>query len=305
MSIVVARHYGGPCDWQTEATVSNYNNGSDRPTILHSMIPGSLNLAHVVHSQHGAPDGVPGDQWVVMYSRSLDSGLTFSTPSGISVGFGAAGSREWGAAVVEGLPGSDDAYVFFPVQDNFCGLGVSRIICRASRDMGESFEPGGVVVTDSAFRGIAVGAAYGTIKRHSPFGDVLIWTWPVVAIDTSHGDYRGRVYVAWCDLRNDTDDDNCNAPWTNADIYLTWSTDRCSTFVTPIRVNSDEGTTDQYMPALTVDPYGNVHVSYFDSSIDPAENLYLGAGPLHRFLMVWTLLTSTLIGGYRPHRTGA
>lgn len=60
---------------------------------------------------------------------------------------------------------------------------------------------------------------------------------------------------------------------TTSEIKLTKSRDRGTTWYPPITVNSDGEATDQWMPWVTVDPNGYVHVVFYDSRVDPGSNV--------------------------------
>lgn len=77
---------------------------------------------------------------------------------------------------------------------------------------------------------------------------------PVTCVDTSHGPYRGRIYINWTDSRNG---DN--------DVWITYSDDAGETWSTTRRVNNDGADRDQFFTWMTVDPVrGDVHVVFYD-----------------------------------------
>lgn len=79
---------------------------------------------------------------------------------------------------------------------------------------------------------------------------------PITAADASNGEYSGRVYVCWADLRNGE---------TDMDIWIAHSSDSGNTWTEPIRVNGDTTHTMQFLPWMTVDPItGHVHAVYYD-----------------------------------------
>src|SRR5690606_4796566 len=59
-----------------------------------------------------------------------------------------------------------------------------------------------------------------------------------------------------------------------ADVHFVRSTNGGVSWSTPIRVNDDATTTDQWMEAIDVDPKtGKIFVSWYDSREDPSNNL--------------------------------
>ncbi|MBI1803866.1 MAG: T9SS type A sorting domain-containing protein [Ignavibacteriae bacterium] len=87
-------------------------------------------------------------------------------------------------------------------------------------------------------------------------------------VDRSNGSYRGTIYIVWA---NASDTVRRLYP----DILLVKSTDGGTTWSSPIRVNDDVSSpqTDQFLPWLKVDTYGGVNVAFYDSRIDPTNNL--------------------------------
>ena len=83
-----------------------------------------------------------------------------------------------------------------------------------------------------------------------------------LAVDTSGGPYRGRIYVTWYDARNG-----------NLDILLKTSDDGGRTWSPNRRVNDDAGTATQYNVAVSVAPNGRVDLSFYDRRDDPNDLL--------------------------------
>jgi len=88
---------------------------------------------------------------------------------------------------------------------------------------------------------------------------------PIVAtaVDRSNGPFRGRIYLVWVDAR-----------FGSLDIVLSSSSDRGTTWTSPIRVNDDAtgNQADQFLPWVNVDSVGAVHVTFLDRRGD-ASNL--------------------------------
>lgn len=79
---------------------------------------------------------------------------------------------------------------------------------------------------------------------------------PITAADVSGGEFNGRVYVCWADLRNGEDD---------MDIFISYSDSLGASWSAPIRINGDEAGNMQFLPWLTVDPVtGHLHAVYYD-----------------------------------------
>ncbi len=91
---------------------------------------------------------------------------------------------------------------------------------------------------------------------------------PAMACDNSPSSInKGNIYISWAGdppPNNDTSD--------LGDIFLVRSTDGGETWSSPITVNNDATTTDQYFPAVTTTPDGRVIVMFYDSRYDPVNN---------------------------------
>ncbi len=89
---------------------------------------------------------------------------------------------------------------------------------------------------------------------------------PWVAVDSSSGPFRDRLYVVWPDRRSGRDE-----------IYLTYSTDKGRTWSKPMTLNDDRAPLlarsgpDHFMPTVAVNKDGVVGVSWYDRR-DHADN---------------------------------
>jgi hypothetical protein len=187
------------------------------------------NNVYVVYTYVGSA----GD--VVRFTRSLDHGVTFSTP--IALTFGALNELPM---VTVGPNG--EVYVLYLIG--------SRYWLDRSLDKGVTW-----LSTDRL-----------VVTRIPPQSSVNggIRTSPIatIAVDRTNGPFKGRLYVVWNDGRNG-----------DADIYLTSSSNQGVSWTTPIRVNDDYvgGGTDQVHPTVWVDDAGHVHVQFLDRRDDAAN----------------------------------
>src|SRR5439155_13207220 len=75
---------------------------------------------------------------------------------------------------------------------------------------------------------------------------------------------NGNIYVVFNDNPPDVD---------RADIFFTQSSDGGNTWSSPVRVNDDATTNDQWQPALAVTPDGTrLFVGFYDRRLDPANS---------------------------------
>jgi PASTA domain-containing protein len=173
----------------------------------------------------------------MMFSRSTDGGASWSPPIVLGSGCLEAGIADVGA----------DGSVYVTWFD--CSIrGGDRELVRKSTDGGATFSP-------------AVAAGSGLTRCPDPLpgarfrlsGEAA----PTIATDPTSA---ARVYVAWS---------SCT-PTSQADVFLSRSTDGGATWSPPLRVNDDGASNprDQFFPAITVDYQGVVHAMWGDDRLD-------------------------------------
>jgi hypothetical protein len=179
------------------------------------------------------------------FKRSTDLGVTWSDPISFIGG--------QGAYVCVGPNGNIQGGSVYCAATSGGGIYVNR-----STDGGATFSAQ-VLVTAVNQPGIPC-AGRRTVKDCIRMND-----FPHMAADNSYTSTRGNVYAVYCG--NPTGPDNC-------DIYIVRSTDFGATWSSEQRVNDDNTTTDQWLPTVSVDNVtGKVFVSWYDSRVDPANNL--------------------------------
>ena len=91
-----------------------------------------------------------------------------------------------------------------------------------------------------------------------------------IDIDISDGPGRGNIYLLSSVERNSNNDP--------ADVMFAKSTDGGQTFSTPIRINTDEGTSNyQWFGTMSVAPNGRIDVVWLDTRNAPADSQYVSA----------------------------
>jgi hypothetical protein len=185
------------------------------------------NAIYLTWTQFDAYESInPKDSSVILFSKSLDGGNSWSKPIRISKDAGDcldSSNTVEGAVPCVGPKG--EIYVSW--------AGPHGIVFNKSLDGGNSW------------------------LNHELFVDSLPGGWcfdisgiyrangmPVTACDTSHSPYRGTIYLNWSDQRNGV---------SNTDIWLSKSTDGGNTWSKATRVNDDNTKRQQFFTWMTID----------------------------------------------------
>lgn len=204
------------------------------------------------------------DQSAGPYSNNLYVGWRqFGTESGMRFVRSTNGGTVWSSSLQ--LIGNQGAYVAVGPNGNtsggnvyFAALGSGAELFYRSTDGGQNFT------------GPINAATYLTpgnpcAERYTVKGCIRMDAFPRMAADNSFTSTRGNVYIVYCS----------NPPGPDiADIYIARSTDYGDTWSAGLKINDDNTTTDQWLPAISVDnTNGYVYVSWMDSREDPANNI--------------------------------
>ncbi len=128
---------------------------------------------------------------------------------------------------------------------------IGRILVVSSKDGGQSFSPP-VTVSN-----------WYTNLEHKITSSAL----PVLAVDSTNGPFKDRLYAVWGDLRSG-----------RKEVYLSFSSDQGKTWSAATTVNDDRpradlaDTPDNFMPTVAVNSAGIVGVMWYDRR-DHADNL--------------------------------
>lgn len=179
-------------------------------------------------------------QSVILLSRSIDDGATWSKPIRIST---QAGLPRDDNGAVEGFTGAvgPDGTLYVVWADG------THVVFTSSRDGGRTFAPSREI--------IPIGPPYfhiTEVDRTDGF--------PVISMDPHGGSGAGLLYVTWSDYSNGDVDVFCS---TSADSGQAWSP--------AVRVNSDSihNGADQFFQWLAVDPVtGAANLIFYDRRDD-------------------------------------
>ncbi len=208
----------------------------------------NLYLAWTQFDKYGSNS--PQDSSVILFSRSTDQGINWSSPVRVSDRAGDcldSDSTDEGAVPCVGPNG--EVYLSW--------AGPLGIMFDKSTDGGVTFGKD-IYVTDQPggwdFNVAGIFRCNGL---------------PVTACDTSHSVYRGNIYILWSDQRNGE---------TNTDVFLIKSTDGGNTWGKTVKVNNDNSDTQQFFPWMAIDQTtGFIYVVFYDrrNTMNAATDVYL------------------------------
>ena len=174
----------------------------------------------------------------IIFSKSIDNGMTWSTPIDISKFSGDCQDNDLTAeGATPSVGGNGEIYVVW-ARD-------SKLYINYSLDEGVTWleEEIEVATQDMGWVLYIPG-----IYRCNGL--------PVTAYDNSNSEYKGTLYANWGDQRNGVKD---------TDIWLKKSIDGGLTWSKDIRVNGDDSKHHQFLSWLTIDQVtGYVYVMYYD-----------------------------------------
>ncbi len=180
----------------------------------------------------------PRDSSVILFSKSVDEGITWSMPIRIN---NKAGDCIDDDNTVEGavptVGPNGEIYVAW--------AGPDGIVFNKSEDEGDTWLKNEIKVST-----MPGGWAYSIpgISRCNGL--------PITVCDTSNSPNRGTIYINWSDQRNGV---------SNTDIWLVKSTDEGQTWSTPTLVNNDNTNHQQFFTWMTVDQTnGYLYFVFYD-----------------------------------------
>ncbi len=180
----------------------------------------------------------PMDSSIILFTKSTDLGMTWSTPLRISHTAGdCIDSDNTDEGAVPAVGPSGQVYVAW--------AGPLGLMFDRSFDQGTSW-----LEIDSVISDFPSGWDYDIpgINRANGL--------PVTCCNLSNGPYNGHVYVNWSDQRNGSSD---------TDVWFIKSTDQGLTWTAPLRVNDDPPGKHQFFTWMTVDQVsGFIYIVFYD-----------------------------------------
>jgi hypothetical protein len=246
--MAVAKSFDGGKTWP-QVTFFNFNSGTgkfnDKPMIAVDTNPHSPFRDSVYVAWDTIGSGKSSANNALLFARSTDGGLTFSSPIAVNKLTGGP-NGVIGADPFVG-PNGEVYVAWHDIQNN-------RLMVNSSFDGGVTFgqqqeiAPTIVALDD----GIPAMASRRALL------------YPACDADRSSSANRGTLYCSWMD---ETASDG-------TDIFVSRSTDRGTSWSAPERVNDDPPGVrkDQFNQWLSVDPItGSVNLSWNDARNDPAD----------------------------------
>jgi hypothetical protein len=181
----------------------------------------------------------PLDSSRIMFVRSTDGGLTFSTPKRISrFGGDAVDSSNTVEGAVPCVGPNGELYVSW--------AGPLGILFNKSTNGGTTWMSNESIATP-AYLG---GACFNIPGIYRCNG------YPVIGCDISNSPYRGTIYINWSDQRNGS---------TDTDVWLIKSTNGGTSWSSPKRVNNDPPGKHQFFNWISIDKVtGYLYVIFYD-----------------------------------------
>jgi hypothetical protein len=222
--------------WSTSFTQPTKVQAQDKHWVAECPKTNNLYLTWTQFDKYGSEE--PQDSSVIMFSKSIDQGVSWSVPIRISK---LAGDCKDGDQTVEGaVPavGADGTlYVVW--------TGPHGIRLNTSKDEGNTWLNEELFVSDQ------IGGWTYTVP-----GIMRSNGLPIIKVDNSGGQFDGRIYINWSDQRNGPND---------TDIFLIHSDDEGETWSDIKRVNQDGPNNHQFFTWMDIDQSdGNLYFVFHD-----------------------------------------
>jgi len=196
----------------------------------------------------------------ILFSRSTDRGLTFSTP--IKISDAPSGGVNGGKGNGPNVAVASDGTVYAAWLD----VDVTNTAAKPGTLMFDKSTDGGLTfgsdVSVATIRSVANNLSTSTGSGD----DARARSYPSIAVDPANPQNVYLVYAEDPDFTPQLDGPD------EADIFLRQSTDGGSTWSSRLRINDDATTTDQFEPWIAAKPDGTIDVAWYDKRLDPAND---------------------------------
>ena len=196
----------------------------------------NIYLTWTQFDDYGSND--PSDISIILFSKSLDGGNTWSSPLRINKFEGdCIDDDDTVEGAVPAVGPNGEIYVSW--------AGPKGLVFNRSLDQGDTWLEEEILINSMP------GGWNYSISGISRANGL-----PITKCDLSGGTHHGTIYVNWSDQRNGADD---------TDIWLSKSLDGGDTWTSPSRVNNDDTSTQQFFTWMDIDQKnGNLHFVFYD-----------------------------------------
>ena len=223
----------------------------DKPWFAINPKDNSIHITWTQFDHYGTTSTL--DTSLILYSRSIDEGLTWSTPKRISkIGGDCVDRDNTVEGAVPAIGPNGEVYVVWN--------GPNGLVFQKSLDGGNTWlaQETPVINTPNGWDYLVSG-----LQRCNGL--------PFTMCDLSNSNYKGTIYVNWSDQRIGN---------TDTDVFIIKSTDAGVTWSSPIRVNDDAPGKHQFMSSMCIDQAtGLVYVLFYDRrnhAGNDSTDVYLG-----------------------------
>ena len=236
--IVFTKSTDGGATWWPSGTYTGVNGTKvqDKEGIVVNPVTNEIYVTWTQFDNYGS--SAPSDSSIILFSKSVDGGLTWSTPLRISKYAGdCIDSDNTMEGAVPSVGPAGEIYVVW--------TGPNGTVFNKSLDDGLTWLP-----VETSVTSMPGGWDYNIAGLQRCNG------LPQTICDRSGGVNNGTIYVNWTDQRNGT---------TDTDVWLVKSTDGGTTWSSPVRVNDDAPGRQQFLTWMDVDKVtGNIYCVFYD-----------------------------------------
>lgn len=181
---------------------------------------------------------LPEDKSRILFSKSMDHGLSWSDPISVSEKEGDCLDDDYTTEGAMTTIGTDGTYYMTWAFDN-------KIYFDRSVDKGTTWMPHDKSIATQVNGWSQVISGIGRCNGM-----------PTIGCDISSNKFKGRIYVNWTDQRNGED---------NTDVWIISSDDGGKSWSEPVMVNNDNSNRHQFFSWMDVDPItGIVYLVFYD-----------------------------------------
>jgi hypothetical protein len=248
--IVIQKSTDGGITWSDGSYVGkNGDKAQDKAWATVDRTNNYIYLTWTQFDHYGSALG--SDSSIILFSRSIDGGLTWSDPKRINkVAGDCIDSDNTVEGAVPAVGPDGEVYVSWS--------GPAGLVFTKSTDHGDTWPEENILVNTQP----------GGWDMNIP-GISRSNGMPVTCCNLNSGPYHGEIYINWADQRNGPGD---------TDIWFAKSTDGGNTWSAAKRVNDDPAGKQQFFTWMAVDPVtGHIYIVFYDrrSYTDTRTDVYL------------------------------